>query len=204
MDKALLKTAVEHLIREPKYIEQKKYVLETISNWDKRQIRFVGDDECLNALVDLGVESSEALQNVFALIERKRRAIPTVKKVDYQRDYMRQRRARIAMAIKLEQIVSGEKMDADTRTAFGAAMMADWTTQRELMLAEHPNADWKERNALVGEFWEKIDRRLENELAKANSVLSAPDHRKVRKVQVRKPVGIIGEKLTAALQNRKR
>lgn len=203
MDKSAIKTAVECLIKTNRYIEQKKYIVETVTNWDKRQIRFVGDDEPLNALVDLGLESQEALDNVFALVERKRRTIPTAKKMDYQRDYMRQRRRRIMIATKLEQIVSGKKMDKDERDVFAATLMADWTKQREAELAKYPSADWKERNDIVGQFWEAIDRRLEAEYAKAYAVLDAPNHRVVRKVQVRKPVGILGEKLTSALNKRK-
>lgn len=198
MDKEALKAAVEHLIKTKRYIEQKKYVQETVAGWSKRQIRFVGEDESLNALVDLGNESTEALDNVFALIERKRRAIPSAKKIDYQRDYMRQRRKRIMLATKLEQIVTGKKMNLDERTAFSATIVANWTRQREEVLAQYPEADWTERNEIVGKFWESIDRRLEAEFAKASSVLDTPTHRKVRKVQVNKPVGILGEKLTAA------
>lgn len=198
MDKEALKVAVEHLIKTKRYIEQKKYVLETVAGWSKRQIRFVGEDEPLNALVSLGIESEEALDNVFALIERKRRAIPSAKKIDYQRDYMRQRRKRVMLATKLEQIVTGTKLDADGRAAFAATQMAEWTKQRENELAKFPNADWTERNEIVAKFWEGVDRRLESEYAKASSVLDTPTHRKVRKVQVNKPVGILGEKLTAA------
>lgn len=203
MDKSAIKTAVECLIKTTRYIEQKKYVIETVDGWSKRQIRFVGEDDPLNALVDLGLESTEALDNVFALIERKRRAIPRVKKIDYQRDYMRQRRKRIMLATRLEQIVSGKKMDADERAAFGVAVMAEWTKQREDELAKFPAADWKERNEIVAQFWETIDRRLEQEYNQAESVLDAPNHRKVRKVQVTKPVGILGEKLHTALKKRK-
>jgi hypothetical protein len=204
MDKSAIKVAVEALIKTKRYIEQKKYVLDTVESWSKRQIRFVGDDEPLNAMVDLGLESREALANVFALIERKRRAIPTAKKMDYQRDYMRQRRHRLMSAIKIEQIITGKKMTAEEKAAFSAALLADWTKQREAELAKYPEADWKERNVIVGHFWEAIDNRLNAELAKANSVLDTPTHRKVRKVQVRKPVGILGEKLQSALDRRTR
>lgn len=204
MDKEAIKTAVESLIKTARYIEQKKYVLETVAGWSKRQIRFVGNDEALNCLVDLGVESEEALQNVFALVERKRRSVPTAKKVDYQRDYMRQRRKRVMLATKLEEIVTGKRLSGDERTSFGAALVAEWTKQRELELAKFPTADWKERNEIVAEFWETIDRRLEDEFEKASSVLDTPTHRKVRKVQVTKPVGILGEKLTSAFSRKQK
>jgi len=179
-------------------------VLETVAGWSKRQIRFVGNDEALNCLVDLGVESEEALQNVFALVERKRRSVPTAKKVDYQRDYMRQRRKRVMLATKLEEIVTGKRLSGDERTSFAAALVAEWTKQRELELAKSPTADWKERNEIVAEFWETIDRRLEAEFEKAASVLDTPTHRKVRKVQVTKPVGILGEKLTSAFSRKQK
>lgn len=202
MDKEAIKTAVESLIKTARYIEQKKYVLETVEGWSKRQIRFVGNDEALNCLVDLGVESEQALQNIFALVERKRRSVPTAKKVDYQRDYMRQRRKRVMLATKLEEIVSGKRLAGEERTAFAATLVAEWTKQRELELEKFPTADWKERNEIVADFWETIDRRLEAEFEKATSVLDTPTHRKVRKVQVTKPVGILGEKLTSAFSKK--
>ena len=204
MDKTAVKKAVECLIQTKRYIEQKKYIAETVDSWSKRQIRFVGEDEPLNALVDLGVESKEALVNVFSLIERKRRAVPTAKKIDYQRDYMRQRRRRITLATRLEEIVSGKRMTAEERSTFGAVTLAEWTRQREVELAKYPTADWKERNEIVGQFWEAIDNRLEAQYQKACAVVGTPTHRMVRKVQVRKPVGILGEKLTHALDKQKR
>ena len=150
MDKAAVKVAVEYLIETKRYVEQKKYVLETISNWSKRQIRFAGEDAPMNALVDLGLDSEEALTNVLALVERKRRTVPNSKKMDYQRDYMRQRRQRIVKALKLEEIVRGTKMTEAERTAYSAATLAEWTKRREAVIAKHPEASWKERNEIAG------------------------------------------------------
>ena len=199
MDKAAVKMAVEYLIETKRYVEQKKYVLETVNNWSKRQIRFMGEDAALNPLVDLGLDSSEALQNIFALIERKRRTVPTAKKMDYQRDYMRQRRQRIMKGIKLEEIVRGKRMTDTERTAYSATLLAGWTKRREELITKHPEASWKERNELVGQFWESVDKQLDNDLAEAEKVLAAPGHRKVRTVQIRQPKGILGQKLQAAL-----
>ena len=204
MDKESIKTAVKALIKTPRYTDQKRYILETVAKWPKRQVILAGEDAQYNPLVALGVESLDALNNVFTLAERKRRLSAPVKKIDYQRDYMRQRRKRLMTAIKLEQIVSGKKMDAEERDAYGAMVLSEWTKQREEELAKFPDADWKERNVIVAKFWEKIDRRLDTEYNKALAIMDAPNHRVVRKVQVKKPVGILGEKLESALKNRKR
>lgn len=203
MDKAAVKTAVEYLIETKRYVEQKKYVLETISNWPKRQIRFAGEDAPMNALVELGLESAEALTNVFGLVERKRRTVPNSKKMDYQRDYMRQRRQRIVKAIKLEEIVRGARMTDAERTAYSSATLAEWTKQREAVIAKHPEASWKERNQIAGQFWETVDKQLDHDLAEAKKVLDAPGHRKVRTVQVRQPKGILGAKLKEALTTKR-
>lgn len=204
MDKTAVKSAVESLIETKRYVEQKKYILETIANWPKRQIRFAGDDEPLNVLVDLGLESQEALTNVLALVERKRRETPTSKKMDYQRDYMRQRRQRIVKAIKLEEIVRGKKLDETARAAYSATVMAQWTKQREEAIAKKPNATWKERNEIAAQFWQKVDEQLDHDLNEATKVLEAPGHRKVRTVQIRQPKGILGQKLQEALTAKKR
>lgn len=204
MDKTAVKSAIEALIDTKRYVEQKKYVLETIANWPKRQIRFQGEDEPLNILVDLGIQSPEALTNVFGLVERKRRDAPSSKKMDYQRDYMRQRRQRIMKAVRLEEIVRGKKMDEKQRTAYSATILAQWTKQREAVIEGKPEADWKQRNVLVGEFWKRIDAQLDKDLAEAAKVLEAPGHRKVRTVQIRQPKGILGQKLQEALTTKKR
>lgn len=203
MDKEAVKSAVEYLIGIKRYVEQKKYVLETISNWPKRQILFVGDDAPMNALVELGLDSNEALVNVFALIERKRKTVPNSKKMDYQRDYMRQRRQRIVKATKLEEIVRGKRMSDTERVAYQAMLLADWTKRREAAIAKHPEATWKEKNELAGTFWESVDKQLERDLTEANKVLASPGHRKVRTVQVRQPKGILGEKLKEALTTKR-
>lgn len=203
MDKAAVKAAVEYLIETKRYVEQKKYVLETISNWSKRQIRFAGEDAPMNALVELGLDSEEALTNVLALVERKRRTVPNSKKMDYQRDYMRQRRQRIVKALKLEEIVRGAKMTEADRAAYSAATLAEWTKRREAVIAKHPEASWKERNEIAGQFWESVDKQLEHDLAEAKKVLDAPGHRKVRTVQIRQPKGILGEKLKEALTTKR-
>lgn len=204
MDKEAVKAAVEYLIETKRYVEQKKYVLETIHNWPKRQIRFNGEDAPMNVLVDLGLDSAEALTNVFALIERKRRTVPTAKKMDYQRDYMRQRRHRIMKAIKLEEIVRGKRMTDAERTTYSASVLAGWTKRREEAIAKHPEASWKERNQIAGEFWESVDKQLDNDLVEAQKVLEAPGHRKVRTVQIRQPKGILGQKLQEALTKKPR
>lgn len=203
MDKAAVKTAVEYLIDTKRYVEQKKYVLETIHNWPKRQIVFAGEDAPMNALVSLGLDSDEALVNVFALIERKRKTVPNSKKMDYQRDYMRQRRQRIVKAIRLEEIVRGKKMGDNERTAYSATLLADWTKRREAAIAKHPEASWKERNEIAAAFWESLDKQLDHDLAEADKVLTTPGHRKVRTVQVRQPKGILGAKLQEALTTKR-
>ena len=204
MDKQAVKAAVESLIETTQYLSIRRAFDELIRTWDKWPTRFAENMAVYNALVDLGRESPDALANVYALVERKRRGVPAAKKVDYQRDYMRQRRVRVNKAIELEEIVRGKPMGADERKAYGIAVLADWMRQRQEMLAKHPEASWKDRNELVGKFWEELEARLDNELEEAHKVLEAPGHRKVRKIDLRQPKGVLGQKLKEALASKRK
>lgn len=204
MDKAALKTAVEYLIGCTKYIEARRSINEAVDLWAKRPMTFAGDLAVLNPLIDLGVASPEALANVFALVERKRRTAPSARKVDYQRDYMRQRRVRINKAVRLEEIVRGKRMTPEERKAYGIATLANWIKQRQEWLGQHSDASWKERNELAGQFWKKVDDQLDHDLSEAEKVLAAPGHRKVRRLDVREPKGVLGQKLKEALDKRRR
>lgn len=187
MDRQALKEAVQLLIESSEYHVLRKEIVEMIAQWPRRQLMFGGDYIALNSLIDLGLQSRESLDNLFQLVERKRKLVPNSKKVDYQRDYMRQRRQRQLKAVKLEEIVRGKPMTTQEKNAYMAAVWAEWMTRRNDYLKGFPDADWKRRNELTGQFWESIDKALEKELDEATKVLGYPDGRKKRVVKVEKP-----------------
>jgi hypothetical protein len=202
MDRTTLKQAVEMLIASDEYSSIRREVVDMVSS--DRPKRFADNLETLNSLIELGKDSMEALNNVFSLIERKRRERPSVRKSDYQRDYMRQRRKRIAKAVELESIMRGKAMSPDEKSSFIAAISADWMTKRDKALAQHPEANWTERNRISGDFWQYIDSQLDTELAEAKRILDTPNRRVRRVVRVEhQPKTELGKKLKDALSKRK-
>lgn len=161
LDRESLREAIGLLIESTEYATLKKAILANIKS--KFPVRFVGELANLNILLDLAAASNASLANVFSIVERKRRTAPDTGKVEYQRSYMRQRRARLQTALEIEQLKTGKKLGSIARSAFNAATMAKWMAARDGYLATLGEMTWKQKNAAVSEFWERIDQQLENE-----------------------------------------
>jgi hypothetical protein len=204
MDKAALREAAELLIQTSEYISLRRQIKEMVAMHQKRETVFAGGLISLNVLIDLGVRSESALENFFAMVERKRRVTPSIRKVDYQRDYMRQRRTRLANAVRLEEIVRSKQLTPVERRAYEAATLAAWMAKRDELLAAKPDADWKTRNRIVGEFWLSVDRQLAHDLEEAEKVLAYPGGRRRRIVRVdKRPTTVLGRQLYDALKGKK-
>jgi hypothetical protein len=142
-------------------------ITKIIARWDEHPMAYAGDLKCLNALVEVGLESQEAFEKVIAIVERRRRLLPAMKRVDYQRDLMRDRRARIAKALDLYQRSTGKTVTATTRPTIVAGIQARWKTAKARLIKAKGDLTWKERNDAAGEIWEMIDKQLDDNLQAA-------------------------------------
>lgn len=169
MDKEEIKVAVDLLVDTNNYAALKKALRELIETKESLPRRFAGELAPLNALIGLSNISEEAFENVLALVETKRKVTPETGKVDYQRDYMRQRRARLATALKIEEMERGKSLSPEARKKFKDNQQVVWQKARDAYIASHGELDWKERNLVTSDFWEKIDAQLEQHLVDART-----------------------------------
>jgi hypothetical protein len=125
---------------------------------------YAGELTPLNALLDVGLQSREAFEKLLKLVEQKRKLRPKQRRVDYQRDLMAQRRARIAKAIDLEELQHGE-MDAKAREAFTKAIQGRWAEAKNKFIKAQGELSWEERNKKTNEFWKSVDDKLDANIA---------------------------------------
>jgi hypothetical protein len=167
MNKDAVKAAVDLLVATDRYAELKKELRGLIKTQDKLPRQFAGELEVLNGLIKLHGRSEEAFENVINLIEVRRVTDGGKAKPEYMRDYMRQRRARENTALMIEEMERGAPLGTDARVTFKKTQMAKWMAARDAYIASHGKLTWEERNIVTGDFWEKMDTQLENQLAQA-------------------------------------
>lgn len=168
MDKEKVVEAVNFLIQSDNYTRLINEVTEIIEQWDQHPMAYDGKLKCLNAMIDVGLESRDAFEKLVDLIERKRRLVPVIKRVDYQRDLMRERRARFAKAMELQELRSGKKLkNAAERKKLTDKLRKQWAADRAKFISDKGRLSWKERNVASGKFWDELDNKLDVELRDA-------------------------------------
>lgn len=164
--------AVNHLIEAANYTTLINEMTRIIETWDTHPMVYGGQLTCLNAMIDVGLQNRDAFERLVKLIEEKRKLHPRVKRGDYQRDLMRDRRARMAKALELHELQFGPLRGA-ARMQEMQNIQGRWGKARAKFLATKGEMSWHQRNEAVQEFWASIDRNLDKNLA---------DARKERKV----------------------
>lgn len=164
--------AVNLLIEAPNYAALINEITRFIETWDTHPMVYGGHLACLNALIDVGLTNRTAFEQLVQLINQKRREHPAIKRVDYQRELMRDRRARIAKALELHETKFG-KLRGAARMAEMKSIQERWAQARKEFMANKGPLDWKGRNMAAAEFWDVIDRNLDENLAQARRALCA-------------------------------
>lgn len=167
MNKDEIKAAVDLLVATDRYAELMKEMRDMIKRQETMPRLFSQHLTPLNELIKLHGRSEEAYSNVVLLIETRRVTSGGKAKPDYMRDYMRQRRARENTAVMIEEMERGARMSPEARATFKKTQMAKWMAARDAYVASHGELTWEERNVVTGDFWEKMDTQLENQLAHA-------------------------------------
>lgn len=193
MDKQQVADAVNLLIAEDHYTKRLKQILEIVEDWDDSPRVFADKLVALNALVDIGLDDMANLQELFALVESRRKLVPLMKKVDYQRNLMREKRDRLAKAVKLEELVRGKTLTQTEREKYKKSMNGKWVKEKTAYIAAQGELSWKGKNEATREFWEKIDAQLTKDLAEAERVLSHAPVKRKRTVKVERTYGTLME-----------
>ena len=164
VDKHVLVEAVNCLITSDNYTKMINEITEIIEHWDTHPMAYEGQLKPLNALIDVGLESRDAFENLVKLIESKRQLIPPLRRADYQRDLMRERRARFAKALALHAATQGPIKTPAERAKIEGEIRQRWAKARKEFIESRGKLTWKQRNAVANEFWEMIDRQLDDSL----------------------------------------
>lgn len=192
-NKQQIAEAVNLLIAEDHYTKRIKQILEIVEDWDDSPRVFADRLASLNALVDIGLDDMANLQELFTLVENRRKLVPLMKKVDYQRNLMREKRERLAKAVKLEELVRGKTLTQLERERYKKSMNGKWTKEKTAYIAAKGELSWKARNEVTREFWEKIDAQLTKDLAEAERVLDRAPVKRKRTVKVERTYGTLME-----------
>jgi hypothetical protein len=163
-DTKRLTEAVNLLIQSDKYVMLIREITEIVERWDTHPMAYDGHLSCLNALIEIGLESRVAFENVIKLIETRRKAIPAIKRVDYQRTLMQERRARLAKALELHERSGKAIKNSAERATLGLQIQKRWAKAKTQFIKEKGKLSWKERNAVMTEFWAEIDATLDENL----------------------------------------
>jgi hypothetical protein len=164
MDKSKVVEAVNLLIGCERYARVAKELCDLLDTYDTYPMAYAGRLAPLNTLLDIGLESRETFDRLLKYVEEKRKLLPKQRRVDYQRELMAQRRARIAKAIELEELLHGE-MDATTRDKYVKGLQGRWAEHKDKFLKSLGELTWEQRNKRTAEFWDAIDQKLEANIA---------------------------------------
>ena len=155
--------AVNFLIHSKECTARINEISEVIDRWDERPMIYTGHLTHLNALIDIGVEDREAFEKVVALINERRKLIPAMRRIDYQRDLMRERRARVAKAIELQELRHGP-MDTKAKRRLEKELGERWREAQQEFLKKKGRMTWEQRNEAKREFWQTVDRNLDENI----------------------------------------
>lgn len=155
--------AVNYLIHGKDCTVRINEINEVIERWDERPMIYAGHLMHLNSLIDIGVEDREAYRKLIELVQDRRKLIPAMRRVDYQRDLMRERRARMAKAVELQELRYGS-MDKRSRRQFEKEIAERWRQAQDEALKKRGRLTWEQRNEAKREFWRSIDSTLDKNI----------------------------------------
>ena len=169
-----------------------------------RAMPYKGDKEALNELLKIGRQDLGALERLIEVAAFKRDDKAT-KAVEYQRQFMAQKRQRDQKAIHFEEMMKGKKLSLEERRQLLIKQYEVWNKERDQFLSTQGDVSWKERNALIRDYWKMKEDEM-NELIKEAEKAQATHqlHKNKRTVEVRPPrVTTMGNAMKKALDKRK-
>ena len=150
-----------------------------------RAMPYKGDKEALNELLKIGRQDLGALDRLIEVAAFKRDDKNT-KAVEYQRQFMAQKRQRDQKVIQFEEMMKGKKLSLEERRQLLLKQYAVWNKEREQFLGMHADASWKERNVLIRDFWKMKEDELNDLIKEAGKAQTTHQlHKNKRTVEVR-------------------
>lgn len=153
-DREKAREAVQYLVDSSYFHLHVKKLRNTVGR--PRSLPFREDAEALNELLLIGRQNQLAMENLISVAEHKRGG-----KTEYQRQYMAAKRKRDRKVVKLEEILTGGRLDAAQRKQLLKRQYTVWHKERDQLLEENSDLSWTERNELIRDFWARKDRELD-------------------------------------------
>ena len=157
-----LKYALRYMASSPEYSNLKT---EIVALSKTQHGGFVGNESCLNVLVEWSREHGPESLNPFWRVSdpEHARLFPGAKKTQYQGSYMAQRRERQRKAVAALEALEQRKLRAKERDQYKRDIQALWMYYRDKYVHDYrPGA---KRNEAVKVFWQQIDDLLDKALA---------------------------------------
>lgn len=193
-----VRDAVQYLVDSSYFLHHTKKLRSTVKK--KRSLPFKDDAECLNELLVVGRQSEAAMEALIEVAAFKRPG-----RNDYQREFMAAKRRRDRKVLELEEALVGHPLGLDDRNQVLLRQYDIWNKEKTAMLAKLGDAGWMERNAAIREFWDAKEKEVDALTEEAKKSLQKTVTRARRVVLVQQePVGVLGDKLKEALQDRVR
>lgn len=148
------KEAMQYVVRSPYHSQLWRKIQAAAKK--SRALPFKDEQEPLNELVHIGRQKYEALDNLYKIVQQKRRG-----KTDYQREFMAAKRRRDRKFVRQQELVLGYKLDYDARRLALVAQYEVWHAQRDALLAKNKDVSWDERNDIIREFWAGVEQELD-------------------------------------------
>jgi hypothetical protein len=172
------KQAVQFLVDSPYVKHHVKRLHNVVQR--PRALPFTGDAEPLNELLVIGRQSTQALENLLAVVENKREQRP-----GYMAAFMAAKRARERKLVDIEELLLARKLTLDERMALIRATQARWANEKKAhierccteyreQIGREPQ--WLQRNQFIKDFWMHKDMELDTMLDRTKDVVSTLHH----------------------------
>jgi len=165
VDREDVAAAVTYLSRVEDIRAVERQLRNIIDTWGVSPTTLGGPDAALNPLIKVGVDDPDVYDALIQLAYKKRDAIPELKGRVYSRNRMQETRQRVYLALDLYHLQTGKQLKGAERKAYGDKLRARWMKARDEYVAAQGASSWKERNALIREFWDRIDTNLASSIA---------------------------------------
>ena len=146
--------ALQYVVRSPYYSQLWRKIQATAKK--PRSVPFKGDQEVLNELVLIGRQKLSALDNLYKIVQQKRRD-----KNSYQREFMAAKRRRDRKFIRQQELVTGTTMTPEQRQEALSKQYEIWHKQRDELVKACDSVSWEDRNDRIKAFWADIDEELD-------------------------------------------
>jgi hypothetical protein len=160
--------AANFLITATHYEALRQELITIVNSWDSAPRAYGGSHAVLNALIDVGVDNRPAFDRMLAIVEAKRALLPTARKVDYQRNLMRERRQREYKALAVYEKATG-LVRGKQRAGFFRDMRATWAAAKAEFMLARGHMSYDEKLEATALFWQGVDASLDQALGASHA-----------------------------------